>query len=80
MRSAAGADAIGLVFYPPSPRYVSLAQAAPCCAVPPFIATVGLFVNPTADEVLQAKMPRALRCCSSTAMKRPSNATRWPHA
>lgn len=48
----AGADAIGLVFYPPSPRYVSVAQAAAiACVLPPFVTTVGLFVNPTAAEV-----------------------------
>jgi len=53
---AAGADAIGLVFYPPSPRHISLEQAAALAAlVPPFVATVGLFVNPTAEELLQAK-------------------------
>ena len=53
---AAGADAIGLVFYPPSPRNLSLAQAATLAAlVPPFVATVGLFVNPSADLLLQAK-------------------------
>jgi len=53
---AAGADAIGLVFYPPSPRNLSLAQAARLAAlVPPFVATVGLFVNPSAEDLLQAK-------------------------
>lgn len=47
-----GADAIGLVFYPPSPRYVSLAQAVSIAAVlPPFVTTVGLFVNPDAAQV-----------------------------
>jgi phosphoribosylanthranilate isomerase len=47
--AALGADAIGLVFYPPSPRAVSIAQAAELArAVPPFISIVGLFVN--ADE------------------------------
>ena len=47
-----GADAIGLVFYPPSPRYVTLAQAtAIVAALPPFVTTVGLFVNPDATEV-----------------------------
>ena len=52
---AAGADAIGLVFYPPSPRNLSLAEAAALAAlVPPFVATVGLFVNPTVDAVQQA--------------------------
>lgn len=43
----AGADAIGLVFYPPSPRNVSFEQAAELAALlPPFITAVGLFVNP----------------------------------
>lgn len=42
----AGADAIGLVFYPPSPRYVDLPTAqALARAVPPFVMVVGLFVN-----------------------------------
>lgn len=48
----AGADAIGLVFYTPSPRHVSIAQAAEIArALPPFVTTVGLFVNPGAEEV-----------------------------
>ena len=48
----AGADAIGLVFYPPSPRAVELEQAlAIRRALPPFVATVALFVNADAAEV-----------------------------
>ena len=47
-----GADAIGFVFYASSPRAVSIAQAAALVALlPPFVASVGLFVNATADEV-----------------------------
>lgn len=47
-----GADAIGLVFYPSSPRHVSAAQASAIArALPPFVSTVGLFVNPDAAEV-----------------------------
>ena len=43
---AAGADAIGLVFYPMSPRYVDLTKAAKLArTVPPFVTIVGLFVN-----------------------------------
>ncbi|PLZ01017.1 phosphoribosylanthranilate isomerase [Burkholderia sp. WAC0059] len=43
-----GADAIGLVFYPPSPRSVSIAQAVELIRdIPPFVSVVGLFVNPT---------------------------------
>jgi phosphoribosylanthranilate isomerase len=49
---AAGADAIGFVFYPKSPRYVTPERAAELIrSVPPFIATVGLFVNASPDEV-----------------------------
>lgn len=41
-----GADAIGLVFYAPSPRNVSIEQAAEIVAcLPPFVSKVGLFVN-----------------------------------
>jgi len=49
---AAGADAIGFVFYPPSPRYVTLERAAElACRVPPFVDVVGLFVNATVEDV-----------------------------
>lgn len=48
----AGADAIGLVFYGPSPRHVEVAQAkAVAQALPPYVMPVGLFVNAPADEV-----------------------------
>jgi phosphoribosylanthranilate isomerase len=48
----AGADAIGLVFYPPSPRFLSLEQArALRRALPPFVSAVALFVNPSVEEV-----------------------------
>lgn len=41
-----GVDAIGLVFYPPSPRHVDIAQAqAIAGALPPFVTVVGLFVD-----------------------------------
>ena len=51
---AAGADAIGLVFYPPSPRNVSAQQAAELLrGLPPFVSTVGLFVNATPEQVQQ---------------------------
>jgi len=49
-----GADAIGLVFYPPSPRYLSTERAAELRdALPPFVQTVALFVNPDAAQVAQ---------------------------
>lgn len=50
----AGADAIGLVFYPPSPRYVAAELAAQIVKqLPPFVTTVGLFVNQSVEQVGQ---------------------------
>ena len=47
-----GADAIGLVFYRPSPRCVTRERAGQIvAATPAFVATVAVFVNPAAEEV-----------------------------
>ncbi len=49
---AAGADALGLVFYAPSPRCVSPQRAAQLVAqVPAFVSKVGLFVNASEETV-----------------------------
>lgn len=60
---AAGADAIGFVFYPPSPRAVSIEQARELCAeLPPFVTSVGLFVNeePARVREVLAEVPLSL--------------------
>jgi phosphoribosylanthranilate isomerase len=47
-----GADAIGLVFYAASPRHVSVERAREIiAALPPFVTSVGLFVNATTEQV-----------------------------
>ncbi|MEO8080728.1 MAG: phosphoribosylanthranilate isomerase, partial [Caldimonas sp.] len=51
----AGADAVGFVFYPPSPRCLTLTQAVALARrLPPFVAPVALFVNaePAAIEAV----------------------------
>lgn len=54
----AGADALGFMFYPPSPRWIEPAAAAAICrALPPWVHRVGVFVDaPEADirEVVHA--------------------------
>jgi phosphoribosylanthranilate isomerase len=48
----AGADAVGLVFYPPSPRTVTAETARSLLKrVPPFVTRVGLFVNEDPSQV-----------------------------
>jgi phosphoribosylanthranilate isomerase len=51
----AGADAIGFVLYPPSPRAVSIERAAELAALlPAFVTPVLLFVNETPERVQAA--------------------------
>jgi len=53
-----GARLVGLVFYPPSPRCLGLAEAATLAArVPAGVVTVGVFVDPD-DELLAATLER----------------------
>lgn len=50
--SASGVDAIGLVFYPPSPRAVTAEQAAAIVAqLSPFVSVVALFVDERPEEI-----------------------------
>ena len=52
---AAGADAIGFVLYPPSPRSVSIERAAALARLlPPFVTPVLLFVNDSAERIRDA--------------------------
>lgn len=54
---SAGADALGFVFYKKSSRFVTLDVASRLIlTVPPFVTSVGLFVNATHDEILKTTM------------------------
>lgn len=56
---AAGVDALGFVFYPPSPRFLAMEAAAELVRkVPPLVTRVGLFVN--ADPVFVRSVMEAV--------------------
>jgi phosphoribosylanthranilate isomerase len=49
----AGADALGLNFYPSSPRFIDSSKAAAILqALPPFVEPVGVFVSPAVDTIV----------------------------
>ena len=61
--ASAGADAIGFVFYAKSPRYVAPAQARVIAdRLPPFVTSVGLFVDATPAEVRDVMRVARLDC------------------
>ncbi|MBZ4394311.1 phosphoribosylanthranilate isomerase [Myxococcus sp. AS-1-15] len=61
----AGVDALGLNFYPPSPRYLDLATAAKLARTrPPLGALIGVFVNAAAEDIR-----RAVTECGLTAVQ-----------
>ena len=58
-----GVDAIGLVFYPPSPRHVELEQAARIVqALPAFTSVVALFVDEREDRIREVLANVAIDC------------------
>ena len=58
---AAGADALGFVFYEKSPRCVTAEKVAEIvAALPPFVTTVGLFVNAGQDVISSTMMTAGL--------------------
>lgn len=63
--AAAGADAVGFMFYEPSPRFIDFETARLISdSLPPAVARVGVFVNPAADLVHQA-----IRVCGLTMLQ-----------
>jgi len=75
----AGVDAIGLVFWPGTPRRVTIAKArAIVAALPPFVAKVGLFVDPSRDEVDAALAGVALDALQFHGQEEPELVTVVP--
>jgi phosphoribosylanthranilate isomerase len=69
----AGADAVGLVFCPASPRNVSIEQAREILAqVPPFVTPVGLFVDAPVDQILATAQTLGLGCIQLHGQESPT--------
>ncbi len=50
-----GADALGFVLWPSSPRHMAVAAIAAIIRhLPPFVTPVGVFVNPSAEDLARA--------------------------
>jgi len=73
-----GADALGVIFAP-SPRQVTVAQAAAALAsVPPPVARVGVFVNACADEIAAAVSACALTAVQFSGSESPEDCDAAP--
>jgi phosphoribosylanthranilate isomerase len=67
-----GAEAVGLNFYPQSPRYLAATQAeAVCRALPPFASAVGVFVTTPDSEVIAAVRRCGLRAVQTYSAEPP---------
>ena len=77
--SAAGADAVGFVFYPPSPRAVAPARAAEiAAALPRGIAKVGVFVNESVARMAEIHALAGLDCLQLHGDEPPAVARALP--
>ncbi len=75
---AAGADAIGFVFYPPSPRHVTPQQAAALVRrLPPFVLAVGLFVNEDPARIQSILQQVPLNLLQFHGDEGPEDCSRW---
>ena len=77
--AACGADAIGFIFHPPSPRFIAAKMAKEIiAALPAGIATVGVFVNREAEEVAQTAEDCGLDLIQLHGDESPEYCRRFP--
>ena len=69
---ALGVDAIGLIFYPRSPRYITAAQAEELSrALPVSVCTIGVFVDETFDNILRTAQSARLNAVQLHGVESP---------
>jgi len=77
--AACGADALGFIFYPSSPRHVTPQEASRIIdALPPFVTPVGVFVNEPADSVRRAVEMAGLRAVQLSGDEPPEACQELP--
>ncbi len=77
--AAAGADAIGMVFYQSAPRCITVERAREILAIlPPFVSPVGLFVDAAAEEILRITAKLHLRHVQLHGDEPPSRVASLP--
>lgn len=80
MAAESGADAVGLNFYPQSPRYITPQSAADIIrAIPPFTASIGVFVNVPLRQACAIAFQLGLRGIQ-TVDDRPQSDDAFPFA
>ncbi|MEJ2200367.1 MAG: phosphoribosylanthranilate isomerase [Desulfuromonadaceae bacterium] len=78
--AASGADALGLVFYEKSPRAVRPEQARRIIAeLPPFVTTVGLFVNEAPERIREIVADCGLDLIQLHGDEKPEQCLHPPH-
>lgn len=71
----AGADALGFVFWEKSPRYIDPEEAARITAeLPPFVKTVGVFVDESADVIRDTLEAARVDCVQLHGAETPGDA------
>src|SRR3954468_13841904 len=73
---ALGADAIGMIFHPPSPRSISIERAMLIMEqVAPFVTPVGVFVDSPAAQVKEVAATLGLRIVQLSGKETPDDVT-----